>query len=81
LEKTGQFINQIPSENLLTCKDLLASTCQRATLKHEEFESIENDKLLSRGPYWLPVTFNVNTELPQFVQHFQNREKRYVESG
>ena len=76
LESTGQFINQIISENRLTCKDLLALTCQESGLSHKEYESLENDELLCRGPYWLPVTFNINTELPQFIQHYQRREKR-----
>ncbi|KAK3708599.1 hypothetical protein QZH41_011773 [Actinostola sp. cb2023] len=80
LEKNGQMINQLPFDYLLTCKDQLAEVCQRSGLKHEEFESFENDELLCRGPYWLPVTFNLNKELPEFIQHFKRREKRGLDN-
>lgn len=70
------MINQIPFDYLLNCKDQLAEVCQRSGIQHEEFKELENDELLCRGPYWLPVTFNLNTELPEFIQHYKRREKR-----
>lgn len=56
------LLNQFPCENLLTVKDCLASIARRAGGPE--------------GPPWLPRTFNLRTELPQFVSYFQQRERR-----
>lgn len=60
-ERPGVLLNQFPCENLLTVKDCLASIARRAG---------------PEGPAWLPRTFNLRTELPQFVSYFQGRERR-----
>uniref|UniRef100_H0UXV8 Tubulin tyrosine ligase like 12 n=1 Tax=Cavia porcellus TaxID=10141 RepID=H0UXV8_CAVPO len=61
-ERPGVLLNQFPCENLLTVKDCLASIARRAAGPE--------------GPAWLPRTFNLRTELPQFVSYFQGRERR-----
>ncbi|CAI9739933.1 tubulin--tyrosine ligase 12 [Octopus vulgaris] len=65
-----QFVNQFPNECLVTVKDLLAVTGRRSELDRQ------NEDTLEYGPSWLPVTYNLNTELPQFVSYFQHRKKR-----
>ncbi|XP_039318971.2 tubulin--tyrosine ligase-like protein 12 isoform X1 [Saimiri boliviensis] len=60
-ERPGVLLNQFPCENLLTVKDCLASVARRAGGPE--------------GPPWLPRTFNLRTELPQFVSYFQQRER------
>uniref|UniRef100_F6W449 Tubulin tyrosine ligase like 12 n=1 Tax=Macaca mulatta TaxID=9544 RepID=F6W449_MACMU len=60
-ERPGVLLNQFPCENLLTVKDCLASIARRAGGPE--------------GPPWLPRTFNLRTELPQFVSYFQQRER------
>lgn len=74
LQESGQFINQFPNENSLVCKDLLAAVCQNAT----QHENGKEDDLLRRGPEWLPVTFNLNFELPLFLHHYLKRKERYM---
>ncbi|KAM9672248.1 tubulin--tyrosine ligase-like protein 12 [Trichechus inunguis] len=61
-ERPNVLLNQFPCENLLTVKDCLASIARRAGGPE--------------GPPWLPRTFNLRTELPQFVSCFQQRERR-----
>ncbi|KAG8142776.1 putative Tubulin--tyrosine ligase-like protein [Naja naja] len=61
-EKPHVMLNQFPCENLLTVKDCLASISRRV-----------GD---SEGPKWLPHTFNLCTELPQFISFFQQCESR-----
>uniref|UniRef100_A0A8C0SHF7 Tubulin--tyrosine ligase-like protein 12 SET-like domain-containing protein n=1 Tax=Canis lupus familiaris TaxID=9615 RepID=A0A8C0SHF7_CANLF len=61
-ERPNVLLNQFPCENLLTVKDCLASIARRAGGPE--------------GPAWLPRTFNLRTELPQFVSYFQQRERR-----
>uniref|UniRef100_A0A8C5T015 Tubulin tyrosine ligase like 12 n=1 Tax=Laticauda laticaudata TaxID=8630 RepID=A0A8C5T015_LATLA len=61
-EKPHVMVNQFPCENLLTVKDCLASISRRV-----------GD---SEGPKWLPHTFNLCTELPQFISFFQQCESR-----
>lgn len=61
-ESPQVLLNQFPCENLLTVKDCLASIARRAGGPE--------------GPPWLPRTFNLRTELPQFVSYFQHRERR-----
>ncbi|XP_059147124.1 tubulin--tyrosine ligase-like protein 12 [Physella acuta] len=55
------LINQFPCESVLTVKDMLAIVARRA----------------GQGqPSWLPVTYNLQTELRQFVSYFQYRQHR-----
>ncbi|XP_006866969.1 PREDICTED: tubulin--tyrosine ligase-like protein 12 [Chrysochloris asiatica] len=61
-ERPQVLVNQFPCENLLTVKDCLASIARRVGGPE--------------GPPWLPRTFNLRTELPQFVSYFQQREGR-----
>ncbi|KAG8438638.1 hypothetical protein GDO86_004993 [Hymenochirus boettgeri] len=61
-ERPHVLLNQFPCENLLTVKDSLASVARRAG-------GLE-------GPKWLPRTFNLKTELPQFISCFKQREQR-----
>ncbi|XP_053112679.1 tubulin--tyrosine ligase-like protein 12 [Hemicordylus capensis] len=60
-ERPHVLLNQFPCENLLTVKDCLASISRRVGG--------------SEGPKWLPRTFNLHTELPQFISYFQHRER------
>ncbi|CAJ0964010.1 unnamed protein product [Ranitomeya imitator] len=61
-ERPHVLLNQFPCENLLTVKDCLASVSRRI-----------GD---AEGPLWLPRTFNLKTELPQFISYFKQREER-----
>lgn len=54
-----KFVNQFPFEYILTVKDLLSVVCRRQP---------ESAK-------WIPTTYNLLTELPNFVSYFQSREK------
>lgn len=65
-----KFVNQFPFENVLTVKDLLSVICRRGVAEGEQFNRDTLDSL----PKWLPTTFNLNTELIQFVSYFQQRE-------
>ncbi|XP_068134259.1 tubulin--tyrosine ligase-like protein 12 [Hyperolius riggenbachi] len=61
-ERPHVLLNQFPCENLLTVKDCLASVSRRVGG--------------AEGPKWLPRTFNLKTELPQFISYFKQREQR-----
>ncbi|XP_076444992.1 tubulin--tyrosine ligase-like protein 12 [Babylonia areolata] len=69
----GRHINQFPCEMILTVKDLLAIVSRRAAKKPPPTP-------LALEPKWLPVTFNLETELPQFVSYFQAREKEGLDN-
>lgn len=56
------LVNQFPCENLVTVKDCLAAVARRAG-------GVD-------GPKWLPMTYNLCTELPQFVSCYQQRQDR-----
>jgi len=62
-ECSEQRINQFPFENVITIKDLLGVVSRRV------------DNTSGNGPDWLPVTFNLKTELKEFVSYYQKREK------
>lgn len=62
------FVNQFPFENVVTIKDLLAIVCRRSIEKHHDPETLKT------YPSWLPTTYNLKTELTEFVSYFQNRE-------
>ncbi|XP_037371051.1 tubulin--tyrosine ligase-like protein 12 [Talpa occidentalis] len=61
-ERPNVLLNQFPCESLLTVKDCLASIARRTGGPE--------------GPAWLPRTFNLRTELPQFVSYFQQRQQQ-----
>lgn len=62
------FINQFPYECVLTVKDLLSIVCRRkATGRPQDPDTLET------RPAWLPVTYNLSTELVQFVAYFARR--------
>jgi len=64
------YINQFPFEQCLTVKDLLPVICRRAGSGKIDTDTLEG------SPSWLPVSFNLNTELAQFVSYFQHREEK-----
>lgn len=68
------FVNQFPFENVVTIKDLLAIVCRRSIEKHHDPESLET------FPAWLPTTYNLKTELREFVSYFQNREDKEMDN-
>ncbi|XP_022604797.1 tubulin--tyrosine ligase-like protein 12 isoform X2 [Seriola dumerili] len=61
-ERPHVMLNQFPFESIVTVKDCLAAVARR----------------LKGGPPpdWLPETFNLQTELPQFIKHYQQRQQR-----
>jgi len=69
-ETPGQLINQFPFEMVLTVKSVLPLVCRRG------FSPVIDAVTLESSPRWLPTTFNLRTELAQFVSYFQHREKR-----
>lgn len=68
------FVNQFPFENVVTIKDLLAIVCRRSTETHHD------DETLATYPRWLPTTYNLKTELREFVSYFQNREAKKLDN-
>jgi len=66
------YLNQFPFEMVITIKNLLAAVARRVIKRH-----IDHDTLESKLD-WLPITFNLTSELAQFVSYFQQRKKRYV---
>lgn len=73
----NRFINQFPFENVITIKDLLAAVCRRVKSDRTVNESQE---LLKTSPDWLPTTFNLKTELLEFVSYFQRREEKELDN-
>lgn len=68
------FVNQFPFENVVTIKDLLAIVCRRSIEKHHDPETLET------YPNWLPTTFNLKTELKQFVSYYQQRDTKDLDN-
>lgn len=68
----NRFVNQFPSESVLTVKDLLCVVCRRSTGR--------SDGGLNGGPAWLPTTYNLKTELPQFVSCCERRQDRELDN-
>uniref|UniRef100_A0A8C4X0P8 Tubulin tyrosine ligase-like family, member 12 n=1 Tax=Eptatretus burgeri TaxID=7764 RepID=A0A8C4X0P8_EPTBU len=63
-ERPTVMLSQFPGENLVTVKDCLAAIGRRSA----------KDNV--KGSSWLPITFNLRTELPQFVRYFLQRQSR-----
>jgi hypothetical protein len=59
LMKKFTLVNHIPNEQLLVSKQSLSETC----LAYWGFAS------------WMPLTFNLQTQLPLFIAEFKRREK------
>uniref|UniRef100_A0AAX7TCZ0 Tubulin--tyrosine ligase-like protein 12 SET-like domain-containing protein n=1 Tax=Astatotilapia calliptera TaxID=8154 RepID=A0AAX7TCZ0_ASTCA len=59
VERPHVLLNQFPCESIITVKDCLAAVARRVKG--------------SPGPDWLPQTFNLQTELPQFIKHYQQQ--------
>ena len=74
LNRPHVFVNQFPFEFVLTIKDLLAIVCRRKADK--KF----NEDTLETFPSWLPTTFNLITELVQFVAYFQRRGEKGLDN-
>lgn len=68
------FVNQFPFENVMVLKDILSIVCRRQVTENTNPETLET------FPKWLPTTYNLKTELVQFVSYFQNREKRGLDN-
>ena len=69
-------INQFPYENVITVKDLLSIVSRRIGVGNTGY--VQNDGLNDGSPKWLPITFNLKTEIPKFVSYYQHREKWLV---
>lgn len=70
------MINQFPFEMVLTVKSLLPVVCRRG-ISSPLIDPVTLDTL----PVWLPITFNLKTEIAQFVSYYQHREARFVLGG
>lgn len=69
------YINQFPCENILTVKDLLCIVCRRKAVDRSF-----DPETLETYPEWLPTTYNLNTELVQFVAYFEQREAKGLDN-
>lgn len=64
-DSPGRRVNQFPFEHLLTVKDLLCIVARRAN----KGQPIDETSMKTK-PSWLPTTFNLKTELAQFVAFY-----------
>lgn len=76
LQKTfpNTFVNQFPFENVITIKDLLAIVCRRSIQANHDAVTLKTN------PLWLPTTYNLQTELKEFVSYFQNRQAKELDN-
>lgn len=70
----NKFINQFPFENVITIKDLLSIVCCRTASEYCDKETLQT------FPKWLPTTFNLKTELSQFVSYYQSRAEKELDN-
>lgn len=70
----NKFINQFPFENVITIKDLLSIVCRRTASKYCD------DETLQTYPKWLPTTYNLKTELCQFISYYQARSEKELDN-
>ncbi|KAL5281777.1 TTLL12 family protein [Megaselia abdita] len=69
------FINQFPYEFVITIKDLLGIVCRRRSTEcHHDANTLET------FPEWLPTTYNLKTEIVEFVSYFQNRQNMRLDN-
>ncbi|ALC40817.1 CG1550 [Drosophila busckii] len=73
-ETPHKFINQFPFEYVITIKDLLSIVGRRAALEHHDANTLETQ------PAWLPTTYNLSTELREFVAYYQQRAARQLDN-
>ncbi|KAG7270671.1 hypothetical protein CRUP_030398 [Coryphaenoides rupestris] len=64
-ERPHVMLNQFPGESVVTVKDCLSSVARRTAATTTDHQ----------GAPWLPRTFNLQTELPQFIRHYQQRQE------
>lgn len=69
-----KFINQFPFEYVITIKDLLGIVGRRAALEHHNVATLET------YPAWLPTTYNLSTELREFVAYYQRRSAKGLDN-
>ncbi|EDW08482.1 tubulin--tyrosine ligase-like protein 12 [Drosophila mojavensis] len=69
-----KFVNQFPFEYVITIKDLLAIVGRRAAQEHHNAATLET------YPAWLPTTYNLSTELKEFVAYFQSRAAKRLDN-
>lgn len=74
-EGVHRYINQFPCEQCITVKDLLPIVCRRAGSGKFNPETLEG------SPKWLPVSYNLNTELDKFVSYFQHRADKGLDNA
>ncbi|XP_060521142.1 tubulin--tyrosine ligase-like protein 12 [Cylas formicarius] len=67
LSEKPQFINQFPYEYIITVKDLLCMTCRK----------YKNN--IETAP-WFPITYNLCSEIGNFVRYFEEREKEGLDN-
>lgn len=70
----NKFVNQFPFENVITIKDLLSIVCRRTVQVSIDTET------LTTFPKWLPTTYNLKTELQEFVSLYQHREDKKMDN-
>jgi len=58
------LVNQFPFENVVTVKDMLAIVGRR----------IQDSKK------WLPITYNLEYELPKFISYYKKREEECLDN-
>lgn len=76
LHEGRQYILEHQNKKIIVCKDLLAETCIRHTVEKYRGKEMPAHVKERRGPIWLPTTFNLVFELPQFIKHYKEREAR-----
>lgn len=73
----NKFINQFPFENVITIKDLLSIVCRRGL--SSDLPAVDSTTLMT-NPKWLPTTYNLKTELIEFVSYYQNRKNKGLDN-
>jgi len=70
------FVNQFPYENVLTVKALLSIVGRRGAATSGPYDP----DTLETYPTWLPTTYNLSTELVQFVAYFTQRANKGLDN-
>jgi len=68
VECSERRINQFPFENVITIKDMLCVVSRRV------------DNTSGNGPSWLPITFNLKTELKEFLAYYKSQEEQGLDN-